>query len=148
MNNKKSLICAVAASVVMTCFSFTTKAQGVAESVEFGTKNGGSECVGDGVCNLHPPGTSGATNVNFNVSADNSILILTFSLSELQSNQPQQAQFFQSGSYVFSANYALNDPSLSSLGLPSGAQITTSSNSTVTIEGDVVTDYITISYGD
>jgi hypothetical protein len=140
-------------AVLSASFSTTAvHAQSVALSVEFGTKQTGDGlCVGDGVCECSPQSTTApGINVLFQTSADQNTLILTFSLSDLKNNEPDQVANFtnSTGSYIFDVAYSLSDPMFANLNLPQNAQITPNSNSTVVINGDVVTDYITLYYGD
>jgi hypothetical protein len=110
--------------------------------ITFGTRpERGSPCVGLDICEDE---LVGGTSVTFSTSSDYSnSLTMTFSLSELQQNQPDQVAYFTSGSYMFQADYCLSsDPNLAALSLPANSWILTTSNSTVQINGDVVTVYI------
>lgn len=138
-------------AVLSASFSATVAhSQSVTLAVEFGTKQSGDgDCVGNGVCECSPQiNNAPGINVLFQASADQNTLVLTFSLTDLKTNEPDQVQNFINGSYIFDVAYPLSDAMFANLNLPTGAQITPNSNSTVVINGDVVTDYITLYYGD
>lgn len=145
MNTKNKVVVTILAILLCSFAPKVSQAQSVALSVEFGVYlSGGGDCVNKGVCDCDVFSGSG-TKVLFNVSADGNTLIMTFNLSDLKNNQPGQVAYFTSGSYVFDGTYSLSSPLFAELNLPSGAQITPNSNGTVSIDGDLVTVYETIS---
>jgi hypothetical protein len=134
----------VAQSTASTTASFSCGSGYCSGGLSFGTPpETGSPCVLRGICDDN----GGAVNVTFKTSSEYpNVLIMTFSLSELQQAQPDQATYFTSGSYTFDGNYCLStDPFFAPLNLPANSWILTTSNSNVKIDGDVVTDYIVYS---
>jgi hypothetical protein len=141
--------------IAMPC---VTNAQSVAFGVTFGQpQSNNGPCVGKGYCreafdfsvstNTYTSAPEAVT-VTFQVSPDNAnILMMSFSLSELQAKQPDKvADFNDGGSYSFDAAYILPTSIFGSLNLSPNAQILPTSSSTVKINGDFVTDYITYSH--
>jgi hypothetical protein len=129
------------------CASSTfAQSASVTLGVEFGVRQfGGGDCVAKGVCDCQVSGVG--IPVTFSIDPDNAnVLVMTFSLSDLKNSQPDMTAYFASGSYMFDANFSLSSSMFSALNLQSNPQILTTSNSTVTIVGDVVTDYITYSH--
>jgi hypothetical protein len=147
MRTKSKLLFSLFAIMLSSFSAQKGFSQSVVLGVEFGLHLDGSmECIGKGACDCDVAGSIG-TNVTFSISsANSSVLVLTFSLTDLKNSQPSQVAYFTSaaGSYPFEAAYPLSSSLFSALNLPNGATITPSCNSTVVIEGDVVTDYITL----
>ncbi len=146
---KTRILLSVFAILITSFTTTTTYASSVKLGVEFGIRlEGGGDCVGKGVCDCKAMGVG--TNVTFYVSQQNSnVLVMTFSLTDLKMNQPDQVAYFTSaaGSYNFDAAYSLDNSLFSDLNLPYGATLTPSGNSTVVVNGDVVTVYLTMSFG-
>lgn len=125
--------------------------------VTFGTANDGLPCIGKGVCKetlTRDPDdptkyvNAEAVKTHFQMSPDNkNVLMMSFLLSELKTKQPDQVSYFTdaSGAYMFDANFTIAGTDLANVpGMPANAYISTTSNSTVAINGDIVTDYITL----
>jgi len=124
----------------------------ITEGVTFGNPpEGGGACAGKGICSSS--GISGSqtngTTVTFQLSPNNAgVLVLTFSLADLQAHQSAQVAYFTDprGSYVFDGTYVLSDPIYTPLGLLPNAQIDPTCQSTVAINGDAVTVSITYTH--
>lgn len=108
-------------------------------------------CVGRGVCknNYSVADVPGSIPVTFSLlESDPNVLIMTFSLSDLESNQESQVAYFTdaSHSYNFASTYEIPADMAQQLNLQPGASIKPNSPSVVEINGDVVTNYITYSH--
>lgn len=136
---------------------FARAVASVSFGVTFGTKqDDGGPCIGKGVCKesfdidantLIYVSNPEAVTVTFQISPDNpNVIMMSFLLSELQLKQPDQVAFFTStaGSYPFDVTYVLANSAILQLSIPTTAVISTSSASQVIINGDIVTDYITL----
>ncbi len=139
------LIISVAA--VLFCSSFAPYSTAIYPTVTFGTpQSNGGVCVLRGVCKDYSGVSDDGIQVTVQVSPDNdNVLMITFLLSDLKSKQPDQAAYFTdpSGSYPFDVSFPLTDSIFSQLNLKPSPAILTTSASTVVINGDIVTDYIT-----
>jgi len=126
--------------------------------VTFGTKqDDGGPCIGAGICKesfdidsttLIYQSNPEAVTVTFQVSPDNpNVIMMSFLLSELQQKQPAQVALFNTttSTYTFGATYVLANSAISQLNIPANAVISPNNPGQVVINGDIVTDYITIS---
>ncbi len=146
---KKSISLLVFLVSVTICSGFRPLPAACSRTVWFGDHTQ-DICVGRGVCKNHLNGENAdGISVTFATMQSNpDILIMTFSLSALQTNQPDQVSYFTSaqGTYNFESTYVIPDDMAQQLGLQSGAKITPSSPTSVTINGDAVTTLITYSH--
>ena len=107
---------------------------------------GGGPCTGKGLCSAvsepAPAASSSGVAATMQVSpSDKNVLVMTFSLAELQKKQPEQAAYFneRATSYDFDGAYDLSDKMFEKLKLAPGAKIDQNSKSKMEIKGDVVT---------
>jgi len=106
-------------------------------SVYFGTPLDGI-CVGKGLCDDN---ATDGVSVSFMVSKNNpDVLMMIFSLSELQNKQPDQVAYFTdpSKTYQFGGVFSLSGSRYNALHLPANSVITTSCQTTVDIRGDLI----------
>jgi hypothetical protein len=138
--------------LLLTCSGFKPVSTYVLGTVSFGTPQepGHGVCVGRGICDgVAANANAAGTTVSFQLlPSDPNILVLTFSLSDLKANQPEQVAYFTDGSggYAFDAPYSLSGELFASLNLPPNSQILPTSNSTVVQNGDVITVYYAYSH--
>ncbi len=137
-------------AVLSVCSGFKPLPTTCSRAVYFGDPTQ-DICVGRGVCkNTHSVSDNpGSIPVTFSVlQSDPNILIMSFSLSNLEANQESQVAYFTdaSHSYNFTTVYEIPSDIVQELGLQSGASINPNSPSVVEINGDVVTNYITYSH--
>jgi hypothetical protein len=113
-------------------------------------------CAGGGVCvervadptnqDSWDPGMIGVTF--YLLQSDPTTLVMTFSMNDLQNNQPNEVPLFTNaaGTYQFDTTYTLNSPGFQSLNMLPNPRISQTSPTAVTIDGDVVTVYIKYDY--
>lgn len=138
---------AICIGVMGTGFRPITTA--ITATVTFGNpQSNGGPCVGKGVCKAALSGDNGV-NVTFSVAPhDPNTLIMSFSMGELRSKQPEQLSSFldPSKTYRFDSPYTLSESLYGPLELMSNPQILPSSPSRVEIMGDVVSVYYIYSH--
>ena len=137
-------------------------------TASFGTPPaGGGMCSGKGFCQVSmgsstqatasgvtptsaaamPAMASQGTTVSFHVSSvDKSIMMMSFKMSELEKNQPEQVPFFKSGEYAFDAHYDFHHPEFRELPLHKSPRIEMGKKNTVHIVGDMVTTFFHYSH--
>ncbi len=146
---KKSISLLVILLSVLICYGFTPVPVVSTRTVWFGDPTQ-DICVGRGVCkNRVSQENADGISVTFATMQSNpDVLIMTFSLSDLQQIQPDQVAHFTSaeGTYNFEHPYVVPSDMVQELGLQEGAVILPSSNTLVSINGDAVTVYITYSH--
>ncbi len=119
----------------------------------FGVKDAGV-CIGKGFCHeVAPPtnsiGVDGVLTTFALDPLDESILVVTFKMSDLVALQPNEATYVAAAAlpptngvtptYQFDAPFSLNTPSFAQLGLASNPSIQPNTIIFVTIVNDVVT---------
>ncbi len=138
---------AICIGIMGTGFRPATTA--ITATVTFGNpQSNGGPCVGKGVCKTASSSENGV-NVTFSVSPhDANTLILSFSMGELRSKQPEQLSYFTdpTKSYRFDSPYPLSDAMYAPLELMQNPQILPSTPSRVEIMGDVISIYYTYSH--
>ncbi|MCD6013806.1 MAG: hypothetical protein K0Q79_3668 [Flavipsychrobacter sp.] len=148
MNRLLSLSAVIVLASV--CYGFKPVPASCIRTVYFGDPTQ-DICVGRGVCkNTYSVSENpGGIPVNFHIlPSDPNILVMTFSLSDLQNNQKSQVAYFTaaSASYNFQSTYIIPQDMVQELNLQPNAQITPNSPSVIEINGDVVNNYITYSH--
>ena len=133
----------------------------ILSSVTFGNPQpGGTICVGKGFCQVSSStsgqaaqaliaGTPAPIPVTFQVSPiDKSVLIMSFSLTHLKKNQPDQVPFFthESGEYNFEATHHFTHEVFGGLEFHPNPRIEPKNKNKVHIAGDLVTMFITYSH--
>jgi hypothetical protein len=134
----------------------TANAAGMCATVTFGTvQDHGMPCIGKGVCKASTCSFTSASSVTngimvyFEVSpTDPNILIMSFHLSDLMNSQPEQAEYFtdNTAGYPFDVSFVFSDAMWAPLNLPAGTYIPAATSSTVVINGNIVSNYITIAH--
>ncbi len=146
---KKSISLLVFLVSVFVCYGFTPVPVVSSRTVWFGDPTQ-DICVGRGVCkNRVSQENADGISVTFATMQNNpDVLIMTFSLSALKEIQPDQVIYFTSaqGTYNFENSYVIPNDMVQELGLQAGAIILPSSPTSVTINGDAVTTFITYSH--
>jgi len=105
-------------------------------------------CDGKGICQPSAKPITNGILVTFTINDDKpNTLIMSFSMTELKANQLIQFDFFKSPatSYQFDASFDVNQI-FGPASLPGSNKITPTSNSVLTLNGDIMTDTITFEH--
>ena len=150
-----SLIKASLFGLILLCAAGTARADNYSSGLTFGRPQiRGGVCVGAGVCvegvtDIANSSDPEAIAVTFSLLPnDNTTLVMTFSMTDLQNNQPDQVALFtnSNGTYTFDQAYQLNSTGFQQLNLLPNAAILPTTPSAVVINGDIVTVYFKYYY--
>lgn len=111
---------------------------------------GHSGCNGRGICDLSAFSSPGATPVSFFLKDTTPMmLVMTFSLTTLGQNQPDQSRYMTDSShtYQFESNYPLTSSVLAPLNLPPNSVITPTDTTRVSIRNGQVTLAVAFTHG-
>ena len=125
-------------------------------TMTFGNRSRGGGCSGKGICSASISNDTNNNNnnnpilVTFYTTDSMNVILMVFSMDSLIAHQPEQAQYFKSGSYMFEVPYSLSPDNPvftgTNLALPPSTIISPTSPSQVIISGDSVVDIITYTF--